>query len=244
MNELKQLPSFQKILDKYAISEKGKAILAETTLIVMSAPTSSGRNTIIRRLLETGRYHFIVSDTTRQPRMNNGEMEKDGREYWFKSEDEFLEGLREGKYLEAEILHNQQVSGISIRELEKANKEGKIAVSDTGVKGTDNIVRSKPDTIALFVLPPSFQEWQNRLKNRGIMTADELRRRMSSAVDELNMALKKEYYTFIVSIDIEESLKHINSVVEGRLDDLIDQKQAHQLATDLRDQTIDLLKSL
>ena len=91
----------------------------------MISVTAGGRNTIIDQLLKSGDFHYIISDTTRHKRANNGVMEQDGREYWFRSEDEILADLKAGNFLEAAIIHNQHVSGISIRELKKASKRVK-----------------------------------------------------------------------------------------------------------------------
>ena len=78
MNRLEHVAEFQKVLADYRVSAASKRILRQTPLVVLAAPTSIGRNTIIRQLLQTGDYHFIVSDTTRQPRVNDGLPERDG----------------------------------------------------------------------------------------------------------------------------------------------------------------------
>ena len=91
-------------------------LLRNIQFVLLAAPTAAGRNTIIRNLIMTGKYYYVVSDTTRKPRINNGIPEKNGNEYWFKSEEEFLHGLKNGAYVEAAIIHNQQVSGISLEE--------------------------------------------------------------------------------------------------------------------------------
>src|SRR5664279_1435267 len=110
MNQLKRIDEFRTILDGYQLSPTAAQTLAQTKLVLLVAPTASGRNTIIHELLKTDQYHFVVSDTTRQPRINNGELEQNGREYWFRSEEEVLDELKRGEFLEAAIIHNQQVS--------------------------------------------------------------------------------------------------------------------------------------
>jgi guanylate kinase len=164
-------------------------------------------------LVETGEYHFIVSDTTRKPRKNNGVMEQNGLEYWFRPEKEILEDLRAGKFLEAAIIHNQQVSGISLRELEIARDQGKVAVNEIEIVGARNIMASKPDTYALFVVPPSFKVWIQRLDGRGKLTKQEKRRRLESALEEFRDALEKDYYTFIVNDDFRHSVEKIHNLV-------------------------------
>src|SRR5581483_619054 len=138
---------FKDILGQYKLSSRAKNATKNIKLVLLLAPTSGGKNTIIRHQLATGRYYFIVSDTTRPPRKNDGIMEISGREYWFRTEKEMLKDLKAGELLEAEIIHNQQVSGISIRELEKAQKQGKIAITDIELMGAHNIRTVKPDTV-------------------------------------------------------------------------------------------------
>lgn len=182
--------------------------------MLFAAASSAGRNTIFKELLKTGHFHYIVSDTTRKPRTNNGILEQNGVEYWFKTEDEMLENLKAGKMLEAAIIHNQQVSGISIRELKTARDEGKVAMTDIEIVGTENIVQAKPDTMCLFLIPPSFDEWQKRMKHRGEMPEDEFCRRLESAVSEFEAALQKDYYWIIVNDNLDETVAYIERLTQ------------------------------
>ncbi|MCA9332019.1 hypothetical protein KC968_03715 [Candidatus Saccharibacteria bacterium] len=222
VNDLEYLSEFQAVLQNYHISEVGKKLLAKTKLVLLAGPSSSGRNTIINALKEGGGYHAIVSDTTRAPRVNNGVPEKDGVEYWFRTEQEILSGLRSGNFLEAAIIHDQQVSGISLRELEKAQQEGKIAVNEIETVGMHNIIRVKPDVFAFFVVPPSFSVWMERMDSRGKMPELEKRRRLSSAVKEFDAALANDYYRYIVNDSFDHSVKYIDDCIAG---DCFDEKR-------------------
>jgi guanylate kinase len=206
MNELKHIAEFQSVLANYTLSESARESLKDTRLVLLVGPSSSGRNTIINELVKTGRYHFIVSDTTRQPRDNNGIMEQSGREYWFRTEDELLHDLRNGEFLEAAVIHNQQVSGISIREIEKARQTNKIAINEVEIDGADNVHRMKPNTTVIFVTPPSFRVWMERFQRRGALPPDEVRRRVESAVAEFMAALEHDYYTFVVNDTLEQAV--------------------------------------
>lgn len=235
-NHLEHLDEFRKILNNYQISEQSKEILANTKLVAMVAPSSAGRNTIIRELLKSGDYYYIVSDTSRQKRSNDGVMEQDGVEYWFRSEADMLSDLRDGKFLEAAVIHNQQVSGISIRELEQAGNESKVALSDIEIVGIQNIINAKPDTFALFILPPSFDIWMKRMAGRGVMSLDEKRRRLGSAVQEFTAAIDNDYYIFVINNDFHNSVKKIHSiVVDGQTSP--DQAISRELAKELRSAT-------
>ncbi len=246
-NTLVHLSEFRALLDNYQVSEKSGLLLQRTKLVLLAAPTSSGRNTLIRKLIETGKYHYIVSDTTRQPRINDGILEQNGVEYWFRSEQAILQDLHHGKFLEAAVIHDQQVSGMSIRELEKAMGRGRVPITDIEVVGVENVVKAKPDALAIFVLPPSFEEWQRRIKERGNMSSAEFRRRLTSAAKEFEMALAEDYYIFAVNDQLENAARDINHIVFDTIS--LEEKQANQeygkkLTTELLQKTEQLLKNL
>jgi len=243
MNELKQLAEFKRVLADYCISDSSKQILQKTELALLVSPTSAGRNTIIRELIKTSNYHYIISDTTREPRVQDGVLEQNGVEYWFRTEEQMLTDLKAGKFLEAAIIHNQQVSGISIRELEEARDEGKTAVTDLEIVGVDNIVPVKPDTMALFVLPPSFEEWQKRIKQRGDMHGIEYRRRLESAIKEFKAALDRPYYTFVINDTVAHAADQIHSITQDKQIDRLLQQKGRELAQQLYQQTKTFLES-
>lgn len=238
-NKLEYLEEFKKTLAHYNVSEDSKQILANTKLVLLLAPSGGGRNTVIRELTKTDQYHFIISDTTRKPRINDGVAEVNGVEYWFRSEEEILADLKAGKFLEAELIHDQQVSGISIRELEKAHQEHRIAITDVDMGGLHNIVLAKPDAKAILVLPPSFDEWQRRMLSRGAMNPNEHNRRLQTAVRIFNMALKHEYFDFIVNDTLQHAVAQIESTTANT--ESVSRSEARHLAETLRDETKDYL---
>ncbi len=213
MNQLVHMDEFRRLLEDYRPSEAGKRTLREVRLVLGVAPSATGRNTIIRELEKVGNYHFVISDTTRQPRINNGVPEQNGREYWFRTEEEMLHELRHGEMVEAAIIHGQQVSGISIRELAAAQESGSIAVKDVEIIGAANIHRLKPDALVLFMVPPSFDMWMERLHSRGYMSPDEIGRRIESAERELAAALEADYYRFILNDTLEGTTAEIHRLV-------------------------------
>lgn len=244
MNELIKITDFREVLQNYHLSKKAILTLSQTKLVLIIGPTSSGRNTRIKRLLKTGDYHYVISDTTRSPRINDGILEQNGHEYWFRTENEILEDLSEGKYLEAAIIHDQQVSGISVRELERARDEGKIAITDAETTGATNASKYKLDTIIIFLLPPSFNEWQRRIKHRGEMSPEEFKRRMQSACNEFEIALKDSRYQFVINDSGDDSVMQINQIAKLEIKDGRLQAAGEALAEQLLLATKDLVASL
>jgi guanylate kinase len=235
MNELKHSAEFRSVLTGYNLSPAALDILKQTHLVLLDGPTSSGRNTIINGLVETGDFYHIVSDTTRHIREKNGRpIEKNGREYWFRSEADVLDGLRRGQYMEAAVIHNQQVSGCSISELSKALAAKKIAVKDIEPAGARTIHDLKPDATIIFVLPPSFEVWMQRLLGRGGIPVEELRRRLESARAELTAALANDYYTFVINDKIDDTITAVHVIAKfGQLSPLA-QRHGRQLAEKLK----------
>lgn len=216
MNKLVHIDEFREILSAYQMSDETKKVLRRTPMVLLVGISSTGRNTLIRELVKTDKFHFVISDTTRLPRDNDGVHEQNGVEYWFRTEDHVLNDLKEGKFIEAAIIHNQQVSGVSVREVIEADKEHRTAVADVEPVGANNIVTACPEVTAIFVLPPSYEEWQRRLKHRGLMSDHERANRMESAQRELKEALERPFYRFVVNDDLERATKAIQAIVDGR----------------------------
>ena len=224
------MDTFVELLADYSLSAETIKTLQSIDLVILFGITGSGRNTIINHLVDTGRDHFVVSDTTRPPKIRDGKLEQDGIQYNFRSEEEVLCDIKDGKYLEAEIIHNQQVSGISISELERAKKSEKVPINEVDIKGTVNILKVKPDTKMFFIVPPSYDEWIKRLDAREQMSQEELSNRINTALRVLRIGLAGEHFRFVINESSLESSKVIDKqVVSGSIDELQD-KAVRQIA--------------
>lgn len=223
--ELHRIDDFRQLLEHYEPAQKALDILADIPLVIMLGVTGSGRNTVINHLVNSGRYHFIVSDTTRPPKLRDGVMERDGVQYNFRTEEEVLEDLKNGQYLEAELIHNQQVSGISVRELIRAHDTGKVPINEVEIGGTDAIYRVKPDTTFFFMVPPSYKEWMYRLHGREIMSQEELANRLHTARNILTNALNGDRFFFVVNDSSHATAELIDTFVTTTV-----RKQGDELA--------------
>ncbi len=177
-----RLNQFSRVLKDYRPIPEAVELLRDINFVAFFGPSASGKNTIIKDLVESGLYYYIVSDTTRQKRINNGIPEKDGVEYWFRDEEDFLSELKKGQFLEAEIIHNQQVSGVSLRELQKARSLKKTAVADLDIGGIEKVLSINEMIKVYLILPPSFNTWIKRLKLRNPIDEQEIKRRLITAV--------------------------------------------------------------
>lgn len=245
MNQLKLRSQFEAALANYKIASEAKELLTKMNLVLLSGPSAAGRNTIIEQLVKKGDYKYIVSDTTRKPRINNGIKEKNGITYWFRSEEELLDDLVKGNFLEAELIHKQQVSGISMRELRLAYQSNKIALSEVEIGGFNNILKISPTAKGILVLPPNFAVWIERLLKRNKMSPKEIKNRLETArlifKAALNNSGRKIY--IIINDDLERAVQLVDNIAHGgdRQEDVSPTK-ADQLAAQLLMETEQFLK--
>lgn len=236
-NNLVRKDDFKGLLEGYKPGTNLLNLLPSIELVLLVAPAATGRNTIIRELVKTGNYHYLVSDTTRKQRTNDGKHEISGEEYWFKTEDEFIDGLKRGDYLGPAIIHDQQVSAISIDELARAKKSGKVAITDMDIQGSEDIYNYKNDTKIIFLLPPSYKEWMRRLDQRGVMSQEEKRRRLSSATKEIKLALGLNNLELFMNHDLLNSVSEINNYITKGV-------KPYDTNTQIREHAQDLLSNL
>lgn len=238
MPQLRDRAAFEAVLEHYTISPEAAALLQQTRFVVMVSVTAAGRNTIINKLLETGEYYNIVSDTTRPKRVKDGEVvEHHGVEYYFRPEADILADLQAGKFVEAAIIHNQQVSGVSVREFVRAQASGKIAITDIEVNGCETMLRAKPNTIPIFVLPPSFEAWMERMNERSQLPEQEIQNRLETALVELSVALEDDRFRFVINSDLNEAVRQVNLIAHGAMPTDENDSEARALAEQLREET-------
>jgi guanylate kinase len=216
---LQHKEAFRQVLATYQPSTETVTLLEQIPLVILQGITASGRNTIIDKLVSQGKYWQIVSDTTRPPKLRDGAMEQHGVQYFFRSEEDILLDLQRGKFLEAELIHDQQVSGISIRELQKAHDSGMISINEVAREGVENIRKLKPNTIFMFIVPPSYEIWMQRLTSREYMSHEELRNRMQSAVLEITEALQASYFHFITNDNLDRAVRDVDAIAHGETDE-------------------------
>jgi guanylate kinase len=206
--------AFEEALAAYQVSDRAREVLSKTPLVVLNGVAGGGRNTVINYLVEHYNYSFIVSDTTRPPKLRDGKMEVDGVNYFFRSEHEMLAEIQNGEFIEAELIHNQQVSGTSIREIERIVAEGKIPIGENEFGGVNAIAEAKHDTTVIGLLPPSYEEWMRRLSGREEMSEQELVGRLQTAEKVLENMLSKSYFQFVINNTVEQAAEDIRYIVE------------------------------
>lgn len=185
-------------------------------LLFIVGISGAGKNAISTKLKvdHPGEYHQLITNVTRAPRKNNGVLEQDGVDYHFISMERADKMLDNQQYIEANIYSNN-IYGTSIAELELAQQKHRIVIGDIDVNGVANFVRLGLHALPVFVLPPSYDVWQQRLLTRypnGIIDQDDWLARMKIARSEIEHALETEYFHFVINDDLNEAVQAINAI--------------------------------
>ncbi|HEC45165.1 MAG TPA: guanylate kinase [Bacteroides sp.] len=181
---------------------KGKAI-------IFSAPSGSGKTTIVRHLLSKGlNLEFSVSACSRKPRGN----EVHGKDYYFFSVEEFRRGIEEDEFIEWEEVYQDHYYGTLKSELERIWNKGKHVIFDVDVVGGKNLKTIfKEKALAVFVQPPSIEILGQRLRDRSTDSEEKILDRLAKASRE--MEYSKNFDRIIVNDRLEDTLTEAKQVV-------------------------------
>jgi guanylate kinase len=168
-------------------------------VIIVSGPSGSGKSTLVSKLRELPGTLFSVSCTTRPPRAQ----ESPGKWYDFISEQEFDRMARQGEFLESAQVFGQHRYGTPRKWLDKARNEGLDLVLEIDVQGAAQVKQKIPEAVAIFILPPSRQELERRLRARGQDSDDSIAKRLDRARKEVERY--REYDYLIVNDDLERA---------------------------------------
>ena len=192
------------------------------TLFIVSAPSGAGKTSLLRSLAqELNNFAISVSTTTRPMR----EGEEDGVHYHFASHEQFLDSITAGEFLEhAEVFGNYY--GTSIKTVEKALSEGTDLVLEIDWQGAQQIRERLPDSIGIFILPPSRDTLQSRLDGRGQDDADVIAERMSQAISEISHY--DEYDYVVINDDFDTAREELRAIITASRLTLAKQQLRHQ----------------
>ncbi|MDA0356812.1 MAG: guanylate kinase [Bacteroidetes bacterium] len=188
--------------------------MIQEKLVVFSAPSGSGKTTIVRHLLtvETLPLAFSISATTRAPRGK----EINGKDYYFLSVEEFKERIEQGHFLEWEEVYPNQYYGTLKSEVVRLWQSGKAVLFDLDVVGGLAIKRQFPEqTLAIFVQPPNLETLIERLKNRKTEDQIALNKRIDKAPAEMVQA--KFFDAILINDDLEQAFEKASSLVSNFL---------------------------
>ncbi len=181
-------------------------------LIVLSGPSGVGKGTILKEFMDDPelKLAFSVSMTTREKRP--GEVE--GVNYFYVTKERFEQAKQNGELLEcAEFVGN--CYGTPLFEVERLRNEGKNVLLEIEVQGAKQVVEKVPDALTIFIVPPSMEELEKRIRGRGTESEEVIASRLNKAKGELQLA--NQYQYVVCNDDIQKSANQIKTIIKEHM---------------------------
>ncbi len=183
--------------------------LRHGNLIIVSGPSGAGKSALVAGVLQSlTNIRFSVSFTTRAPRGT----EQDGIEYYFVGREEFQSLIREDALLEWAQVHDNYY-GTSRKFVDDLLGRGEDVILDIDVQGAQIIRRKRPDTVSVFVMPPSYDVLRERLERRSLDEGLVIKQRLKRACNEIRFY--KDYDYLIVNKDLDDSIRELEAIISG-----------------------------
>ncbi len=177
-------------------------------LLIVSGPSGSGKSTLVQKILELPGTMPSISCTTRPRRAT----EASGKCYDFVTDAEFEAMIQRGEFLEYARVFGRHSYGTPKKWLEESRKKGLDLVLEIDVQGAAQVKQKVPESVAIFILPPSRVELEHRLRSRGQDSDEEIKRRLARARDEI--AEFGKYYDYcVVNDDVERAGREAQAIV-------------------------------
>jgi len=183
-------------------------------LIVIAAPSGSGKTTIVKNLISDKSLNlgFSISATSREKREN----EINGKDYYFLSKGEFEEKINLNEFVEWEEVYDNTFYGTLKSEINDVNSLGKNLIFDIDAIGGLSIKKEFPEnTLTIFICPPSLEELENRLRKRGTDSEEKIKIRLSKASKEMSMSMLYDYA--IENHNLEETVAKVKTLINNFL---------------------------
>ena len=192
--------------------------MSKGKLLVLSGPSGVGKGTVVAELQKIrDDVCFSVSATTRAPRPG----EEDGVSYFFVTKETFEQMIEQNELLEyAKFVDNYY--GTPRAYVEQKLEEGMNVVLDIEVQGARNITREYPDAVSVYMIPPTYQELERRLRGRGTENEKQIQGRLKTAIQEAKAA---DFYRYIiVNNNLNEAVNELNAIITAEKSGYNDRK--------------------
>lgn len=184
-------------------------INSKGTLLIVSGFAGSGKGTLMKGLTSLyDNYALSISATTRSPRPG----EEDGREYFFKTKEEFEDMISKGEFLE-HACYVGNYYGTPAPYVDKMLNEGKDVILEIEIQGALQVKEKRPEALLIFVMPPSVEEIYNRLKKRGTEDEETIMKRMRRGSEEIIDVSKYDY--IMINDELDKCIEELHMIVQS-----------------------------
>ncbi|XP_026759211.1 guanylate kinase isoform X1 [Galleria mellonella] len=185
--------------------------------LVLCGPSGSGKSTLLKRLLKEfpDKFGFSVSHTTRGPRSG----EKDGVHYHFTTKEEMMASIARGEFLESATFSGNMY-GTSKRAVEEVRRTGKVCVLDIDIEGVKQVKNTDLNPLLVFVMPPSIDELERRLRARNTEHEEALRKRLDTAIREIEFGQQPgNFHIIILNDTVDKAYAELREFITQNVED-------------------------
>jgi guanylate kinase len=214
---------FKEMIDSYQPKQDVLREFVASQFAIIAGPSGAGKDTLRNELITTypNAYQPVLSTTTRPPRQG----ERNGVDYHFRTLHYVESGLKSKEFLQAALVHDQQISCLDIQEIRKL-QPNQTGLSILIVQTEYELVRLKPNLKTIFIIPPNIDVLRERLRQGRPLSKAETERRMKAGVKELQIALETERYYCLVSEDLSLLAKNVHNYLNTNVRILDEDRRA------------------
>lgn len=225
-----------RLIGDYQPSELTVKTIKTTRVVLLVGISGAGKDTIKHKIVKSPTFSQITSHTTRPARVNGAVHEVDGIDYHFIDMSIATNMLKNHDFVEAKLVHGDTIYGTSIFEFEKASLLNQVAIGDVDIQGAEEYLKISNRIKVLFVVPPSYEIWLERLQKR-YETIEQFKaewpKRRESAIKEISSALTKPEFSFVINDTIDGAIELIDQIVYEPSIISYDDESARHIAHDI-----------
>lgn len=195
----------------YSMPRQAVELLNTHPPLLIAGVTAAGKDTITQEIIQNNNWRRVISHTNRPLRPG----ERNGENYWFASDADIFKLINSQAFIDIKVVHEVKVYGTTIVAYQQVLQSGHKPILVIDIQGAKNIIKYiSPNHRPVFILPPDFSSWVERMENQGPMSHAERIRRLHSAKAELKEVIQNESYLLFVNRDISITAHQITSKVE------------------------------
>jgi guanylate kinase len=199
-----------RLVKDYKMPTSARQLLADHPPLIVCGITAAGKDAVSAQTIQLGDYQGVVSHTTRPPRHNKGKQETDGVSYHFVNDAQIAELIKQDQFIEVKEVH-RRFYGTTIDAYRQPLADGKKPALVIDVQGAEELVATVPSLRPIFVLPPDFATWHQRLMNRGDIALADYANRLQSAVKEIDIVHQNPAFQLVVNDDVSAAAQAIQA---------------------------------